>query len=140
MDEATIQLINREFVPLAHNGWGFGEILTARGEVIAPRLRSGDTGGPNGANNPFAPKRLHAALEKFKELAAEKRQARSEDLRSCWTGKAPPIPPAEGIILRQYRRSIHRDAAGTLHRQQLYHDFFWMTQAEWQSLVPERPR
>jgi len=27
-----------------------------------------------------------------------------------------------------------------MHRQALYHDFLWMTKAEWQSLVPEQPR
>src|ERR1044071_5586411 len=112
MDEATVKLINKEFIPLVANGWGFGEILTARGEVVAPRLRSGDTGGPDGANNPFAPKRLRAALEKFKQLPAEKRQASIEELPSSWKGKALPNPPAEGLILKQYRRSLLRDAKG----------------------------
>jgi len=140
MDEATVKLVNQEFVPLAHNGWGFGEILTARGEVIAPRLRSGDTGGPNGANNPFAPRRLQAALEKFRQLPPEKRKASLEDLPRSWKGKAFPSPPAGGIILKQYRRALHRDAEGVMHRQSLLHDFLWLTQAEWQSLVPEHPR
>src|SRR5436190_197261 len=140
MDDATVKLINSEFVPLAHNGWGFGEVLTARGEVVVPRLRSGDTGGPDGANNPFAPKRLRAALEKFKQLPADKRTASIEELPSSWRGKAFPAPPAGGIILKQYRRALHRDAAGEMHRQSLLHDFLWMTRAEWQSLVPEQPR
>ena len=43
MDDATVKLLNQEFVPLASNGWGFGEVLTARGEVVAPRLESGET-------------------------------------------------------------------------------------------------
>src|SRR5262249_42528578 len=51
-----------------------------------------------------------------------------------------PEPPAEGLILRQYRRAIHRDADGQMHRQALYHDFLWMTKAEWQSLAPEQRR
>src|SRR6185369_973593 len=62
MDDATINLINKEFVPLSHYGWGFGEVLTARGEVVAVRLIAGDTGGPDGPNNPMAPKRLRQAL------------------------------------------------------------------------------
>src|SRR6188472_2379326 len=109
MDDATVKLINKEFIPLAANGWGFGEILTARGEVIAPRLRCGDTGGPNGANNPFAPKRLHAALEKFRQLPPEKRMAKVEELPSSWKVKTEPNPPAGGLILKQYRRGFHRD-------------------------------
>src|SRR5262245_40058393 len=38
-----------------------GVLKAMSGEVIGPRLKSGDTGGPNGPNNPFAPKRVHAA-------------------------------------------------------------------------------
>src|SRR4051812_13220810 len=110
MDDATVRLLNTEFVPLAHHGWGFGEVLTARGEVVAPRLVAGDTGGPDGKNNPLAPKRLRAALEKFKRLPVEKRLARVEDLPGAWKGKALSQPPAGGLILRQYRRTLHRDA------------------------------
>jgi len=140
LGDVTVQLINKEFVPLSHNGWGFGEVLTARGEVVAPRLVAGDTGGPDGKNNPMAPKRLRAVLEKFKQLPPEKRQARIEELPGIWKGKALPQPPEGGIILRQHRRVLHRDAEGQMHRQALYHDFLWMTKAEGQSLVPERPR
>src|SRR5262249_41404221 len=100
----------------------------------------GDTGGPDGKNNPLAPKRLRAILEKFKQLPPEKRRPRIEDLPGTWKGKALPQPPAEGIILRQYRRILHRDGKGELSRQALTHDFRWMTKAEWQSLIPERPR
>src|ERR1043166_3164340 len=142
MDDATVKLINQEFVPLAVNGGRFGEILTARGEVIAAALISGDTGGPDGKNNPLAPKRLKEALEKFKQLPPEKRKASSEELPKSWKDKPNPYPhpPAEGLILKQYRRVIHRDAQGKMHRQALYHDFLWMTKAEWQSLVPEQRR
>src|SRR5262249_48057141 len=91
--------------------------------------------------NPFAPKRLRAALEKFKQLPAKKRSARIEDLPSSWKGKALPNPPAEGIILKQYRRGFHRDAEGKTHRMRPVHvDFLWMTRTEWQSLVPKQPR
>lgn len=140
MDESTVKLINKDFVPLVTNAWGFGEILTARGEVLAPRLISADTGGPNGANNPFAPKRLHAALEKFKQLPPEKRMTPVEELPNSWKGKAEPNPPAGGLILKQYRRGLHRDAKGDMHRQELHHDSLWMIRAEWQSLVPQQPR
>src|SRR6478672_2785773 len=105
MDEATVELINKEFVPLSHYGWGFGEILTARGEVVVPRLVAGDTFGPDGKNNPMAPKRLRAALVKFKELPPEKRTAGVENLPAVWKGKALPQPPAGGLVLRQYRRA-----------------------------------
>src|SRR6478735_6564883 len=98
MDDATVELINKEFVPLVSLEWGFGEILTARGEVVAPRLRDGDTGGPNGKNNPFAPKRLRDALAKFKQLPPEKRTARIDDLPDIWKGKAELQPPAGGLI------------------------------------------
>ena len=142
MDDATVKLLNKEFVPLAANGWGFGAILTARGEVVAPPLSSGDTGGPDGTNNPFAPKRLHAALEKFKQLSAEKRTASVEQLPGSWRGKALASPPAGGLILKQYNRGFHKDAEGKMHPdgQVLQHDSLWMTRAEWQSLVPERPK
>src|SRR5262245_46932651 len=140
MDDATVELINKEFVPLVSLEWGFGEILTVRGEVLAPRLQDGDTGGPNGANNPFAPKGLHAALAKFKQLPPGKRTARVEELPDIWKGKAEMAPPAGGLILKQYRRVLHKDADGRLYRHDLYHDSLWMTKAEWQSLVPEKPR
>ncbi len=140
MADSTVELINKEFVPLVSLEWGFGEVLTARGEVLAPRLRDGDTGGPDGANNPFAPKRLRAALAKFKKLPPGKRTARVEELPDMWKGKAELQPPAGGLILKQYRRVLHKDADGRLHRRDLYHDSLWMTRAEWQSLVPERPR
>src|SRR5262245_37909198 len=142
MDEATVKLINKEFVPLAANGWGFGTILTARGEVVAPPLHSGDTGCPDGTNNPFAPKRLSAALEKFKQLPPEKRTASVEELPNSWKGKALASPPAEGLILKQYNRGFHRDADGKMHPdgQVPLHDSFWMTKAERQSLVPDKPK
>src|SRR5262249_49628137 len=142
MSDATVKLINEEFVPLAINGGRFGEILTARGEVVAAALISGDTGGPDGKNNPLAPKRLKEALQKFKQLPPEKRKASTEELSGFWKDKKSPYPqpPAEGFILRQYRRVIHRDAEGRMHRQALYHDFLWMTKAEWQSLVPAQLR
>src|SRR5262249_34975523 len=112
MEDATVELINKEFVPLSHSGWGFGEILTARGDVVVPRLVAGGTFGPDGKNNPMAPKRLRAALDKFKQLSPEKRQARTDELPGIWKGKALPQPPDEGLILRQNRRVLHRDAAG----------------------------
>jgi len=142
MADSTVELINKEFIPLAANGWGFGAVLTARGEEVAPALRSGDTGGPDGTNNPFAPKRLRAVLEKFKKLPPEKRTATSEDLPRSWKGKALAEPPAGGLILKKYSRGFHRDAKGKMHPdgQVLYHDSLWMTKAEWQSLVPERPK
>src|SRR5262249_56244261 len=115
MADATVQLINKEFVPLAANGWGFGAVLTAGGEVVAPPLRSGDSGGPDGTNNPFAPKRLRAALEKFKQLTPDKRTACTEALPNSWKGKALAKPPAEGLILKQYNRGFHRDAEGKMH-------------------------
>jgi hypothetical protein len=138
MDPATVELINKEFVPLVSLDWGFGEILTAHGEVITKRLQDGDTGGPNGKNNPFAPKRLLAALAKFKQLPAEKRTAKAEELPAMWKGKAEMAPPAGGLILKQYRRVLQKDADGKLYRGDIYHDSLWMTQAEWQSLVPEK--
>src|SRR6187200_2904774 len=124
MADSTVKLINKEFVPLAANGWGFGEVLTARGEVVAPRLRSGDTGGPDGTNNPFAPKRLRAALAKFKQMPPEKRTASIEELPRSWKGKALASPPAEGLILKQYNRGFHRDGEGKMHPngQVLQHD------------------
>src|SRR5262249_62201130 len=127
MDDATVKLINKEFIPLAHSGWGFGEVLTARGEVVAPRLIAGDTGGPDGKNNPLGPKRLRAILEKFKQLPPEKRRPRIKDLPGTWKGKALPQPPAGGLILKQHRRVLLRDGKGKLHRQVLSHDFLWMT-------------
>src|SRR5262245_57247745 len=143
MADSTVELINKEFVPLAANGWGFGAVLTARGEVVAPALRSGDTGGPDGTNNPFAPKRLRAALEKFKQLSPEKRKASIAELPSTWKGKALANPPAEGLILKQYNRGLLRDAEGKMSSNGqlvLQHDWLWMTRAEWQSLVPEQAK
>ena len=63
----------------------------------------------------MAPKRLRAALEKFKQLPPEKRQARVEELPGIWKGKALPQPPEGGLILRQCRRVLHRDAEGRMH-------------------------
>src|SRR6476646_961042 len=122
MDDATVELINKEFVPLVSLAWGFGEIQTARGEVVVPRLQQGDTGGPNGSNNPFAPKRLHAALAKFTQLPPEKRTAAVEELPATWKGKAELQPPVGGLILKQSRRVLHKDADGRLHPRELYHD------------------
>src|SRR5262249_16571022 len=142
MADSTVELINKEFVPLAANGWGFGAVLTARGEVVAPPLHSGDTGGPDGTNNPFAPKRLHAVLERFKQLPPEKRTASSEELPHSWNAKALAHTPARGLILKQYNRGFHRDTEGKMHPdgQVPLHDSLWMTKAERQSLVPEQPK
>src|SRR3954451_15774134 len=75
-----------------------------------------------------------------RELPPEKRTAKIDELPGMWKGHAEPPPPAGGLILKQYRRVLHKDADGRLHRHDLYHDTLWMTRAEWQSLVPEKPR
>src|SRR5262249_56053564 len=108
MADSTVELINKEFIPLAANGWGFGAVLTARGEVVAPPLHSGDTGGPDGTNNPFAPKRLRAALEKFKQMAPEKRTASIEELPSSWKAKPPqPNPPPHALLPKHTIPALH---------------------------------
>jgi len=141
MDDATVKLINKEFVPLVSLAWGFGEILTARGEVVAPRLRDGGYRRPQRREQPFcAERRLHAALEKFKQLPPEKRMATIEELPSIWKGKAEPNPPVEGLILKHIGVAFTGTPRDNMHPQELHHDSLWMTKAEWQSLVPEQPR
>src|SRR5262249_50077160 len=75
-------------------------------------------------------------------LPPEKRTASIAKLPNSWKGKALANPPAEGIILKQYNRGFHKDAEGKMHPdgQVLLHDSLWMTKAEGQSLVPQKPQ
>src|SRR5262249_47529153 len=68
------------------------------------------------------------------------RTAKAEDLPASWKDKAELQPPAGGLILKQYRRVLHKDADGQLYRRDIYHDSLWMTRAEWQSLLPGKAR
>jgi hypothetical protein len=57
-------------------------------------------------------------------------------------------PPEGGLILNVYTRTLTRDARGNLHKakskfkggDQAAHDHLWLTKADWQALVPARPR
>src|SRR6476646_3344130 len=97
MDDATVKLINKEFVPLAANGWGFGAVLTARGEVVAPPLRSGDTGGPDGTNNPLGAVRLiHPATQPFRLFLRERAARLPASKRSVGSACEPRTDPTPG--------------------------------------------
>lgn len=139
MDDATVKLINEEFVPLAAP-LGYGRVLTPTREEVAPACDAHKIpNGPEDGNNPFAPQRLKTVLAKFKMMPAEKREPSVDWLPADWW-KAQKVaqPPKGGLILRQYVRRLTRDANKKLGQpSDVEHDFLWMTEAEWRSLVPK---
>jgi len=141
MDPATVKLINSEFVPLVQRA--FGRIVTASGKEIGRSFSGqGAPKGPEAENNPLAPARLKAALEKFSQLPPQDRRPSVDELPDQWKKKSEQLvePPAGGLILKQYLRLLNRDEQGQLRGQgPISHDFLWMTEAEWKSLVPTEP-
>jgi hypothetical protein len=67
--------------------------------------------------------------------------------------RQPLTPPVDGLILKVYQRTLDRDGMGKLSAPskmdvgggywrpaEPQRDFLWLTEAEWKSLVPVKPR
>jgi hypothetical protein len=88
-----------------------------------------------------------AGLAAWKKLPPSER-THLDDLGKYDT-KLVPTAPEKGLILKVYSRPLVRDADGKwqIYRNPKSHltresgrDFLWLTQAEWKSLLPARPK
>jgi hypothetical protein len=88
---------------------------------------------------------LNEGLAKWEKIPETERKT-LEDLGKYDT-TLDPVPPTGGLVLKVYARGLMRDPVG---RFQIYktevarsrepgRDHLWLTQAEWQALVPARP-
>ncbi len=150
----VIDLIREKCIPLAHNhqlstgyeeddafvrGLGAGFMLcTAQGKVLRSQ------------------KSWQHDLELFTNLsAAEKKPgATSVGPRGPLSPKLFALtPPAKGLILKMYQRTLASDGLGKLSAPKKtdhgggnwqlaepQRDFVWLTEAEWKSLVPTQPQ
>lgn len=98
------------------------------------------------------------ALNVWATLPESERRPAAVEPRTSKGGYHPPEPPKNGLILRAYYRTLTRDANGELRHatikdfktgrseatKSLYFnaqpDFVWLTEAEWKSLVPDKPK
>jgi hypothetical protein len=94
---------------------------------------------------------LYKGLENWIKLSDKERKADAaqvEKLLAANPPKAGLTPPKGGLILKFYERYLDRDAKGELGHvkdkdwdwwgtyAEPQHDYMWLTQAEWKSLVP----
>jgi hypothetical protein len=137
--------IARDFVPLALDGdcgrqpagaaflkriaahfaneWA---VVTPNGQVLAHDLKQG--------------------LEKWRALPEAERR-RLDDLGK-YDPALEPAPPPKGLIVQVYARGLSRAGDGwALYRHPKAHlsrepgrDHLWLTEAEWRSLIPQRPQ
>lgn len=125
-------------------------MVTAAGKVLA---RGGGLGS--------APETLKAGLKKWEELPEAERQPGAVTIEPMKErpGAAPQLPPPNGLVLAVHTRNLKRDGKGELAlitREDLKdktaypnwdiayaeatRDNLWLTEAEWQSLLPAVPR
>lgn len=119
---------------------GYGKVLTAGGQVILPSL---DGHGP--ANGSFDRARLTKALAAFKQLPAEQRQPRVEDLPAERRKAGYPPVPKGGLILKLHGRAFGLDDGEKVHPfrhagDSPMLDYFWMTAEEVKALIPSSPK
>ena len=140
MSNATVKLLNEQFVPLACTV-GYGKVLAASGKEVAPAFNSHLLPQrPDDENNPLAPERLRAVLAEFKMLPAADRKPKISQLPDLWNKVGVPGPPEGVLILREFVRRLDGDGKGSLSPvAEAEHDFLWMTKEEWTSLVPKKP-
>jgi hypothetical protein len=126
-------------------------MVTADGQVLA---RS--TGGPNSAQSAFK-----IGMEKWQQLPAARRRPGAVVIAPMRDRPplAPLLPPPGGLVLRVYARNLKRDAKGELALikatdikdkarypnwdiayTEPVRDNLWLTESEWKSLLPARPR
>jgi len=110
---------------------------------------------PTGAKlaaDPYPGPTVEKGLKAWKELPEDQRKPSGElpDLGYA----EPSAPPKGGLILKTYVRGLQRDAKGVLHRCQNVKmaggdygwpaepnlDHVWLTEAEWKTLIPAKPR
>jgi hypothetical protein len=97
---------------------------------------------PNGT---FLSKDPAEALKKWKKLPTSKRK-HLEDLGK-YDSKLDPSPPPNGLIINVYARSLRRGDGGRFEyyrgkadsTREAGRDHLWLTESEWQSLLPTRP-
>jgi hypothetical protein len=102
-------------------------------------------------------KELAAVLEEFRSLPESERRPQLEDPGSARPPQRPvPRPPPGGLVVRGFCSYLRGDPSkgGRIVRSQEFYyrenpdrwaaetqsDMLWLTQAEWQSLVPGDPR
>jgi hypothetical protein len=115
-------------------GAGF-VVCTAGGKVLADNVAQG-----------------LAAFDKLPEAERKPPEVLAEKRGPINPKKDPLQPPPGGLIVRVFQRVLDRDAEGELFTPPKMdlgggnwvpaepgRDFLWLTEADWQSLVPDRP-
>jgi hypothetical protein len=115
--------------------------LTADGKLLASR---------NSQNPEVMRDVLHAGLAKFKALPAAQRKPGATTVGELTRidTNFERTPPRGGLIVNVYTRILDRDASGQLCKgtcsvrggDQSARDHLWLTEAEWNSLVPANPK
>jgi hypothetical protein len=116
-------------------------VLTASGRLLAYR---------NHRDPAVMRALLKEALRKFEQLPARERRPGAVTVPPL--GKTDPrysrMPPPGGLVVNVYSRILDRQEEGGYCRgkcptpggDRAAHDHLWLTEAEWKSLLPARPR
>jgi hypothetical protein len=124
---ALVELIKNNCVPVAVTGGNGVFVMTAQGDILG-RAR------PTDSSDPFQ------GVSEFKQLPESDRKPKTVPEANRY--RLPP--PPGGLVLRVYTRGFERSIEGGLQpiekHSRVYsgpqRDFLWLTQEEWQSLVP----
>ena len=132
-----------EFCQKVHAGGNHVVVATAGGKTLGKedlKLRQKD---------------LEGALKEYARLPKEQRVPPLPDAALAKPAKrAVPQPPANGLIIRGYCTYLRRDDKNAIVRSAEYYykenpdrwraetqsDLLWLTEAEWKSLIPARPK
>ena len=137
-DDATLELIKKEFIPLAGGGYlceppfnTSPRILTAGGIALYGL-------GPDTDRGSYFPKKIAIweGLKTFKAMSeSERKPATAQRLK--WPSPLPK-PPPNGLILKEHLRTVYRDNSGQVRptAAEPGADYMWLTEAEVKALLP----
>jgi hypothetical protein len=154
------EYVARHFVPLALDTYfrgnshelEFCQKVRAGGNHLVVATAAGRTLGKGDLR--LRQKELGEALQEFAALPREERTPTIADPASAQPPRRPvPRPPANGLILRGYCTYLRHGGKQLVRAAEYYYkqnpdrwkvetqsDFLWLTESEWQTLIPDNPK
>ncbi len=151
----------RHFIPLALDTYfrgnsqevEFCQKVKAGGNHLVVATAGGQALGKDGLK--LCRRDLEPVLREYARLPREQRTPALEDPSLAQPARRPvPQPPPKGLIVRGYCTYLRYDEKGQIVRSREYYyrenpdrwlaetqsDLLWLTESEWQSLIPAAPK
>jgi hypothetical protein len=152
--------VARHFVPLALDTYfrgnshelEFCQKVRAGGNHLVAATAGGRTLGKGELR--LRKRELEGALKEYAALPREERTpALPDPARAVPPRRAVPSPPANGLIVRGYCTYLRQDKKRLVRSDEYYYkenpdrwraetqsDLLWLTESEWKSLIPAKPK